>query len=111
MKIINNFSSASSNFECIDRILLMSEFIVFIQFSPSNIVQFDVISVMYQFQLSRLTLKHSKCIDCRELKRKMIINEAPLVWTELLFGNRRQTLTMVPASFDGVSREDSYIFA
>ena len=79
MKIINNFSSASSNFECIDRILLMSEFIVFIQFSPSNIVQFDVISVMYQLQLSRLILKHSKCIDCRELKRKMIINEAPLV--------------------------------
>ena len=82
MKIINNFSSASSNFECIDRILLMSEFLVFIQFSTSNIVQFDVISVMlvmYQFQLSRLTLKHSKCIDCRELKRKMIINEAPLV--------------------------------
>ena len=70
MKIINNFSSASSNFECIDRILLMSEFIVFIHFSPSNIVQFDVISVMYQFQLSRLTLKHSKCIDCKELKRK-----------------------------------------
>ena len=77
MKIINNFSSASSNF---DRILLMSEFIVLFSFlPPSNIVQFDVISVMYQFQLSRLTLKHSKSIDCRELKRKMIINEAPLV--------------------------------
>ena len=71
MKIINNFSSASSNFECIDRILLMSEFIDFIKFSPSNIVQFDVISVMYPFQLNRLTLKHSKFTDCKELKRKM----------------------------------------
>ena len=49
----------------------MSEFIDFIKFSPSNIVQFDVTSVMYPFQLNRLTLKHSKFTDCKELKRKM----------------------------------------